>query len=248
MMRDEPSFDRAWAAKTLVRVQAEEGSWGMGFVTVGSNIVTAAHCIPGVADQTAIGSAWTGSHWPVLVRAFNSRQSAVALVHIAEVCGDLAVLSDSSSWGASLLDVEERMQRHFDRLLGSRSSATISVDPLMPGLQRLHVCTHDGRWISGTAIMERMYPDVGSRRIGPGTSGAPVFDGQGRVFGIVNRGSDDGSIHLVHLATSLPAWLPSGRRSADVPIAKLRSVQEQEREFLVAWRATFQQAKTARTR
>jgi len=61
MMRDEPSFDRAWAAKTLVRVQAEEGSWGMGFVTVGSNIVTAAHCIPGVADQTAIGSAWTGS-------------------------------------------------------------------------------------------------------------------------------------------------------------------------------------------
>lgn len=187
---------------SLVGVSAGGDLWGMGFATSGK-IVTAAHCIPAVPKAVSF---WNNDRLPVEVRAFDQSEEVLLLLECYEPCHDIAILSDLSLIGSPPPDREAAL-----RFLCGREWAPIFLgEHALNEPFALHIHTHDGRWVSGEAAVSNplqvsLYIESPSGPIDGGTSGAPAFNKNGEVVGIVSSGDQEGgSVSIMRLATALP--------------------------------------------
>jgi len=78
----------------------------------------------------------------------------------------------------------------------------------------VYIYTHKGKWLKGKTVFYNPYTlgagiilSNENERIEPGTSGAPVFNAEGQVLGVVNVASEnspEGS--MAYLGNCLPGW------------------------------------------
>lgn len=169
------TFDKDIAVASLVKVYGKPGCWGMGFVTSGGHIITAAHCLPGLPTLND-SLFWDDLH--VNISDFRqSQRQATALLLSVDPCQDIAVLA--------VPEDEEICQRLTSVPLFLRETA---YD--VPIKVRLY--THWGEWLTGTCEFfgpqQCQFPiildDVITSDLA-GTSGSPVFAENGHVLGII---------------------------------------------------------------
>lgn len=205
------NFDRERAEKSLVTVYQTDDGTGMGVLTCNDLILTAAHCLPRMPDLD-------DPHFDrvrVKFRPFSGNDQGVALVVGADACLDLAILSDRTVMNGSF---EGNEGQDFRTCLAQLDPAELLLQdlPINTAIP-IHILSHKKVWISGEAIVYSsedrfldVTPDEQSDLIEPGTSGAPVFDNNGRVIGIVSSSSDldgaDRSATAAWLPMALPGW------------------------------------------
>jgi len=194
------TYDAETAAQSIVGVHQSNDSWGMGVFIGRGMIVTAAHILPRMPNPNMT---LDGDVVSVNVRRFG-RPEAEATVELASIdpCADIAVLRFD---GCDHAEFEE-----------SLTAAPVAVDVSAAGRVLVHLLTHEGEWLDGWVYVRgRRVPrhataqfDDPKARVRSGTSGAPAFDGRGRVVGIVSS-SPIGrpEAEIVVLAAATPAWV-----------------------------------------
>jgi hypothetical protein len=99
----------------------------------------------------------------------------------------------------------------FEALTGALRSLPLRSSHLVADVPtRAHVYTSDKEWLTGLATLHRGYRDATQLAIKGvdvpgGTSGAPVFDDAGNVFGVVSA-DGDGTL-MVYLPNAMPSWM-----------------------------------------
>ena len=193
-------------ARGLVTVHADGEGHRMGFV-VGEKVLTAAHCIPAVPPETNL---WYGDYHTVEVSGVGESEKIMLFLECHDPCHDIAILSASTSTGGDHPDPESAMEFLFARQGISVRLGEQTVDEPLA----LHICTHEGRWVSGntrisyagqTGLMLDVSPDA----ILGGTSGAPAFNDQGEAFALVSISGADRTheVMLPRLAAVLPGYV-----------------------------------------
>jgi hypothetical protein len=218
--------------KSLVRVGSPGNSQGMGVFTPAGHVLTAAHCLPKQPDPEKHALLLNGTADPVRVPcyAFGNNEVMFEFQAVsADRCIDLAVLgkqepSNYSDWKPFTEAVEScRLQLDVQ-----------SKDKVIP----VHICTHKNEWLTGRWRTTGPInwdggppPDVDSDpppdadddplpeplafiqlnpedRVRRGTSGAPVFDEEGGVLGIINKAYEVSPVaQMALLSTALPRWV-----------------------------------------
>lgn len=202
---DQVTKDRV--VTSLVRVCRKPGQHGTGFVAVGCGyIFTAAHCLPGFVDPVLS----PGDPLCVKVCDFNgSDESVLSLVRFMEPCSDIAILG-SASWRFDLYNLPDGDEDAYAEFLARRPPLALSVDDdEMRGPFDVHVFTVEREWLSGQAEANPFTPFLATsfnQMLPAGTSGAPVFDDEGRVVGLVTHTTNTGECGVVWLAGALPRW------------------------------------------
>ena len=202
---DQATRDRV--VTSLVRVRRAPEEHGMGFVAIGGGYVfTAAHCLPRFVDPVLS----PGDPLCVEVCDFNgSDETVLSLVRFMEPCSDIAVLGNAS-WRLDLYDLPMGDEDAYAEFLARRPLLTLCVDDgEMRGPFDVHVFTVEREWLSGQAKANPLTPFLATRfskMLPAGTSGAPVFDDQGHVVGLVTHTTDNGKCGVVWLAGALPRW------------------------------------------
>ena len=210
-------FDRKRAEASLVEVlDGPRGGRrvGMGFRLSGDLWATACHCLPHVRGKVTLPDPDQVAPAPVLVRLreWGAPRTAVAVLLAADPCSDFALLGSPPA-GLSLPEEPMPMVRLAD-LAASREATQLEWTPSASA--PVFVYTHENRWVVGTVknslITIMRQPD----RIRQGTSGAPVFNRDGRVEGLV--GFNDvrlADANLCALADHLPGWALRRLRQAE---------------------------------
>lgn len=210
-------FDRKMAERALVEVLPGRRNRGMGFRLLDDFIVTACHCLRRHQRKVVLPNPDLLGCDPTAldVRVFGHRSTVPLLVRFSEPCSDLALLSTSTAGGG---DLPGSLLETADELLST-------LEPTVPVLEpspnaRAFLFTHEGRWLEGRT--RHSFVEFGRRvRILGGTSGAPVFDENGHVLGVVSfAASTRPDMKMCVLADHLPGWVI---RSAREQAARQRS-------------------------
>lgn len=194
--------------KGLVRIVDDDGA-GMGFACqIGpfSSFITAAHCVP-LVDPTLVEKD------PGLIRlhALGSKKvCAEAMVRFVDPYADIAVLGDAN-WHLNLYDLNFQLEEAYERFDSKCNPLSMNLTiPDSTAPRPIHIYTHDRKWVTGTAFFQNpLHPCTAlstSNEIRPGTSGAPVFDDDGLVIGVVSAGFLEGGVRMSLLANALPNW------------------------------------------
>ena len=201
------NFDLKKAQKSLVKVSGGTNSLGMGFLTE-CGFVSAAHCLPRIPDPNDLSEA-------VKVKIKNlSELESYALVSGVEPCLDLAILSDSSSSGIGVDLAPVEMEEYFQLLRNMEEAQIYLEEPELEKEIIVYIYNHKGQWLEGRTVFLNPI-SLGlvinlsnqNERIERGTSGAPVFNAEGQVLGVVNvaiENSPEGM--MAYLANCLPGW------------------------------------------
>ena len=212
--------------KGLVRVLDDDGA-GMGFACqIGpfSSFITAAHCVP-LVDPTLVEKdpGLSGLH-----ALGSTKVCAEAMVRFVDPCADVAVLSDAN-WQRNLYDLNFHLEEAYGQFRSKCKPLTINLTiPDSTAPRPVHIYTHDRKWVTGMALFQSpLHPFTAlstSDEIHPGTSGAPVFDDDGLVIGVVSAGFLESGVRMALLANALPNW---AIRALTIPAADLfgRSVE-----------------------
>jgi hypothetical protein len=193
-----------------VRTLGDPGN-GQGVLVSGGIVLTAAHCIGWSAER---GMAPGDRRLVTIEPRYGTRLrlSVLALEPVA----DVAALGAPD--GQVFPDDAEAFEAfcYMTRPVTVRTADVGSED----GPTRVHVLTHHGAWIEGTAARYGE-PDTVSvcvkaqSKIEGGTSGGPILDEAGHLVGVVSWGSEDaldGMMPRPHLA--LPVWVWGRIRAA----------------------------------
>lgn len=197
-------FDKAIALSSIVTVSCKQHS-GMGVIVGGRCVVTAAHCLPGLPDPTHP----CNNRIEVALRGLSTGHAANARVAFADASSDLAIVA--SAGGGTDLSIEDE-EGDFETLISKSAPASVRVNAPDAELWfRVTLRTHEGQWVAGKAKVLCDYPYWLAIHteddIREGTSGAPVFDDNGKVVGIVAfsaTGTDFTCGPCLPIA--LPAW------------------------------------------
>ena len=191
----------------------------MGFVTAERYVITAGHCLPRPPDFRNPGEDVVH----VQVRPFDKPgPTATSVVTALECCADVAVL------GRHAFACGDPAGVKLDSLLAATRSAPILRGESRRDQTRVWLYTHEGQWLRGEVggwtpgqvLLEALFDDRSSRVRG-GTSGAPLFDAEGCVIGIVSRSPEGrGSVQVVRMAGALPAWFLEEARHRDAITAR----------------------------
>lgn len=207
------AFDRRRAEQSLVDVLPGGAGRGMGFRLLDNLIATACHCLTHVDGKLVLPEPFYIGDDPVSVgirphRAPTKRGArgegvaeVRAVVTAADPCSDIAILSSSTASGVDLADGGA-----LDRLIDSLESVRPDLVPRrdIP----VFIFTHEDRWVVGAAKASIVYIENPADRIRPGTSGAPVFNEDGLVVGIVSSSNQMGpDARMCLLADHLPGWV-----------------------------------------
>lgn len=191
----------------LMTIKDDAGS-GMGFMCqVGPqlSIITAAHCLQRMPDPTR-------THYDpvfVAVQPFDGPQrQATALVRFVDPYTDIAILGNAN-WQCNLYDHSLQAEESYEMLTVENEALLVDTQPKVSKECRVHICTCDQKWVSGIAhIADSCHPFAYLKmtsRIPPGTSGAPVFDDNGKVLGVLSL-TFDGGYRMAVIAYALPVW------------------------------------------
>lgn len=179
------SFNKSRALKSLIRVKHGPGNWGMGFRR-GSYLLTAFHCLPQLPNNL-----WDDT--TVEVADFDRKAKAFAVVVACDPVSDIAVLSDATLQGTPLPTSCLKKFRALKEV--TESASLVLTNPGISGKNRVHIFTHQKKWIAGhfTVFGKSKDPVVflnielsGGAQVLGGTSGAPIFNDAGEVLGIVS--------------------------------------------------------------
>jgi hypothetical protein len=199
----------------LVNVRNKPRCWGSGFLVGGDYIFTAAHCLPRCPDTVAC---FPGDDLvQVSLRGHKSgtvpKSKATALIAFADPCNDLAILAEWGSGGELMnFDDQGKRWRAFSELTGGLHSLQLRLEDLKPEVPiRCHVFTSGQKWKSGLA---RIYSPVAPMvvldfGVPGGTSGSPVVDDAGNVFGVISS-SGGSAANSDSMAAYLPNVMPRG--------------------------------------
>jgi len=201
------NFDSEKAERTIIKLLDESGPIGMGFLTE-CGFISAAHCLPKMPEPDNLSDA-------VKVKIKNlSGLESYALVSGAEPCLDLTILSDCSGSGIGV-DLAPVELNEYHQLLQSTEKTQINLEE--PELEKeiiVYIYNHKGQWLEGRTVFLNPF-SLGlvinlsnqNERIERGTSGAPVFDSEGQVLGVVNVASENSPEGMMaYLANCLPGW------------------------------------------
>ena len=199
-------FDGERAERCLVRVMVGRHAAAMGFRLGDDDLIaTACHCLPCVDGKMVLPDPNDpGAPLPLSVREWSGRGTFTGLVVAADPCGDLALVSDSTRSGC---DLSPSLREPYWELLTRLEPAIPVLAPSPSGDKPVFLFTHTGKWLKGSAFHESITLENPRERIRPGTSGAPVFNEQGMVLGVVSTGTlgqPEGRMAL--LADYLPGW------------------------------------------
>ena len=192
---------------SLVKVVREPGNFCTGFLVDGY-IVTAAHCLP----------RYPGIDAPVFVPIMGHKRGpaaglkAMAMSIFADAASDIAILSCHDDHYGSF---HHMMAQLRELHLAPRSAMRVDVP------MSAHVYTSRGKWVAGHAAIygpSTTYVSF-SRDIPGGTSGSPLVDRFGRVFGVCSLAArinaclrTSGHIYIYYgskfafLPNVLPGW------------------------------------------
>jgi len=197
------AFDQTLAERTLVEIlDGARGGRpvGMGFGLFDDVIATACHCLPRSKGRVILPDPDDVGEVPVVVpvRQPATGQITHGVVLCADPCSDLALVKVQPAGPGPSSDSPSLIAEALPSVVvSSRPSVPCSV----------FICNHERRWVRALATATAISPLAKSDRVRSGTSGAPVFDEQGRVMGLV--GSNDLRLpdaSLCLLADHLPAW------------------------------------------
>ncbi|WP_248342460.1 S1 family peptidase [Anaeromyxobacter paludicola] len=200
------AFDRKRAEGALVDVLeglVGDRIAGMGFRLLDGVIATACHCLPRLQGKVVLPDPDAPGAPPVTVRLRHPATGEVALAALvaADPCSDFALLRALPE----SVPVPPGAGASFAGIVAGLERLPLARSPLAE--QRVSFCTHERRWVEGLARGASITVWDDASRIRRGTSGAPVFDQDGRVVGLV--GSNDvrlPSATMCLLAERLPAW------------------------------------------
>jgi hypothetical protein len=203
------SFDRKRAERILVEVLdglESDRAVGLGFRILDGVIATACHCLPRVRGKLVLPDPDQPRNPEVHLRLRHpsTGATAVAAVIAAYPCCDLALLGAPPVESLDPVDEPDGTVPLAD-LLGGLERGRPQPDPSPTGKVFIH--THERRWVEGIATGTSISIWRPSDRIRTGSSGAPVFDGEGLVVGLV--GPNDVRLPdatMCVLADQLPGW------------------------------------------
>lgn len=198
-------FDSQIAEGSLLHIPQGEGGHAMG-VRLGGFVATACHCLPRADGRVVLPNPDLPGEDVVLVEVAlpSGSKSARGAIVSADPCSDLALVGDSTHYGTDLAPEDgERFHALLDGLLPARPN----LEPSMVDERPVFILTHERRWISGRASFGAITLERPGDRVLPGTSGAPVFDENGLVLGVVSQGYvDRPEGRMATLVDSLPGW------------------------------------------
>lgn len=205
------AFDRKRAEGMLVEVldpARNDLVIGLGFRLLDGVVATACRCLPRVAGRLVLPDPDGPGDEPVFVRLRRpgTTLTAQAVVIAADPAANYALLGGAPlATGAA----------SFEALLAGRACASLAFAPAEPG--RIFLCSHEWRWVEATLRGTSISVWKPSDQIRSATSGAPVFDPDGRVVGLV--GHNDVRLPdatLCALADALPGWVLTAARQAEL--------------------------------
>lgn len=188
---------------------------GLGFVASGGYVVTAAHNLPHPESQNGI---YDGDLLFVELSDGGKLQMTPVFV---DQCTDIAVLAIS--------DEHPEVEDPLDEVVPLR----IAWNPVV-GMHGGTVATHDRGLVKAVCEIRASSTRVcftGKTAFEGGTSGGPVFDGEGRVLAVVSQTTGAEGHRLgwgPAVSECLPAWLVKKivrhERTADEPLTKPQRV------------------------
>ena len=198
-------FDGQVAERSLVHITQGDGGYSMG-VRLGDFVATACHCLPRTDGRVVLPSPDLPGEDVVLVDIAlpGGSKSARGIIVAADPCGDLALVGGSTRYGT---DLPPEAAKRFDELVHGMPTARPNLAPSQHEEKPVFLFTHEGRWMSGRASFGLVRLEQPDARVRPGTSGAPVFDENGLVLGVMSQGyvdRPDGRMAI--LGDSLPGW------------------------------------------
>jgi hypothetical protein len=198
----------------------------MGVLTHAGHILTAAHCLPRQPDPEYYALVDPGREQWVWVTCCGLRDKSVRfefVVLYSDPCHDVAILSKfDPELEQHCCPPEQDPWRRLRSALGYR---WLRLDLPKRGMKvAIGIWTHENLWLTGTWTISGSTDPVATialerpdSRVEVGTSGAPVFDEEGRVLGIVNKTMDGKdpqgqmvqTVQMAVLAAALPPWVQS---------------------------------------
>lgn len=196
-----------------------KGKQGQGVLVRNKLVITAAHCI----SWSSNGSMVLGDYFIEEIEAEGGRELKLAPI-IVEPMTDLAVLGSLDGQEFPLEDDA------FDNFCEMTTPAKISRNPFRAdkvkiiqhqGFRplreyefRIHIYTHEGCWIQGTASVRHDSPMMFVKTdhvVKGGTSGSPILNDYGELVGIVSTawgesGVEREGIHPI-IRRALPVWI-----------------------------------------
>lgn len=198
-------FNKRLAERTLVDVLPGRRARAMGFRLVDELIATACHCLPRGHGKVILPNPdllGDDDQSLLRVRQRGTRAIAYSVVVAADPCSDLALLGGGTLAGT---DLPGRSATAFANLISRLEPAFPELEPSRD--VPVFIYTHQDRWIEGVAKSSFIFFGRRTRVVG-GTSGAPVFNQDGRVVGIVSFSNANGpDARMCVLADHLPGWV-----------------------------------------
>jgi hypothetical protein len=223
-------FDRDAAQRTVVEILdgvKSDRTVGIGFRLLDDVVATACRCLPHAGGKVRLPDPDRPAEDPVLVRVRDpaTGKTAVAAVLAADPCSDYALLGAPAGRAPGAEDAL-RPDLSLQELAAGGERAALQLAPPPEGV--VFIFTHEKRWVQAVARGASLSFPSAAHRVRGATSGAPAFDAQGRVVGLV--GFNDirlADAALCVLADQLPGW--ALRRAGAARSAALTISQANER-------------------
>ena len=200
-------LDKSLAERSLVEVvDLLNGNRlvGLGFRLLDGAIATSCRCLPRPRGEVVFPDPdLPGILVLVRVRLPGTEKAASGIVTAADPHSGLALLESATATGLTAPD-ELNPIIPIEKLIAELESTDPALSPREGG--RVFVCTEERSWVECNAGPSTIA--VGSPgRLGHATVGAPAFDDDGRVVGVVTSVAEDGLRGgLCRLSEHLPGW------------------------------------------
>jgi len=211
------AFDSKRAEETLVEVVDalnEDRVVGMGFRLFDDVIATSTRCLPRPKGRVLLPDPDAPAILVLVrVRKPGTAKTAFAVVTAVDPWSGLALLGTSTAAGLGVPD-ELNPVMGVEKLLEEVEPAPLELTPIPGGA--VFVYSHENRWVEGTARGSAISPARAGGRIRSDRPGAPVFDENGSVVGLVGAGDERGLVvQMCLLADHLPGWALRRARAAE---------------------------------